>query len=203
MAFNPNIKYNPLLSSEDNFKALFNWLNFALREMTVGRVPRAKDDADKTAGVVSAQLGGVADEKTAEQFRFALQKFAATLSEKEAMEIATIYDPWEIGKDYKGGEYFTYGTNAVGDPQLYRVNDGKPHKSQEDWPPDKQPDLYTAIGLDESGHPVWAQPTGAHDDYDKGDIVNHNGTLYISNINGNATVPGTDERWWSEYKEAM
>lgn len=137
----------------------------------------------------------------AEQFFMAVQKFAESLPEEEALEIATIYDPWKIGKDYKGGEYFTYGTNAVGDPQLYRVNDGKPHTSQADWPPDKQPDLYTPVGLDDNGHPVWAQPTGAHDAYDEGDIVNKDGTLYISNINGNTTVPGTDERWWSVYEE--
>lgn len=39
MSFKPEIKYNKSLSIEDNIKAIVNWLNFCLREMTVGRVP--------------------------------------------------------------------------------------------------------------------------------------------------------------------
>lgn len=135
----------------------------------------------------------------AEQFRRALQMFAATLTDEQAMEVATVYEPWKVGKDYTGGERFTFGTNAVGDPQLYVVNDGKEHTSQMDWAPDVTPSLYTPIGLDDSGYPVWAQPTGAHDAYDTGDIVNYNGTLYQSMIPGNTTVPGMDERYWTRY----
>lgn len=135
----------------------------------------------------------------ADQFRKAVQMFAASLGDEQALEIATVYDPWLADKAYKGGDIFAYGTNAVGDPQLYRVNDGKDHVSQLDWLPDQQPSLYTPIGLDDAGHPVWSQPTGAHDAYDRGDIVNHNGTLYHSEINGNTSVPGTDERWWTVY----
>lgn len=134
--------------------------------------------------------------QAAEQLRKALQMFAATLTEEKAMEVATVFDPWKPGKKYTGGEYFTHGVNAVGDPQLYRVNEGKNHTSQADWIPGAEKSLYTAIGLDDSGYVVWSHPSGAHDDYDKGDIVNHNGILYESQINGNSTVPGTDERWW-------
>lgn len=132
----------------------------------------------------------------AEAIREAMDIAGATLTEDQALICVRLYKPWEIGKKYKGGEFFTYGVNSVGDPQLYRVNDGKDHTSQADWPPDVEKSLYTAIGLDEDGYPVWAQPTGAHDAYDEGDVVNHNGILYESTINGNTTVPGTDERWW-------
>ena len=134
--------------------------------------------------------------QAAEQLRRAIQLFAATLDETQAMEIATVYDPWKPGKKYKGGAYITHGVNAVGDPQLYRVNDGKDHTSQADWTPDATPSLYTAIGLDDQGHPVWSAPTGAHDAYNIGDVVNHNGVLYESLIAGNCTVPGSDDRYW-------
>lgn len=137
----------------------------------------------------------------AEQFFKAIQFFAESLSDERAMEIATIYDPWEVGKNYKGGEYITYGTNAVGDPQLYKINIGKAHTSQADWPPDVEKSLYTAIGLDDSGHPVWSKPTGAHDAYNTGDVVNKDGTLYESTIDGNITMPGTDDRYWKVYEE--
>lgn len=135
----------------------------------------------------------------AEQFRKAVQLFAASLTEEQAMEVATIYDPWKVGKDYIPGEFFTYDENAVGDPQLYKV--AQAHTSQADWTPDKTPALYVAIGLNAAGYPVWSQPTGAHDAYNTGDIVDYNGTLYCSNIDGNDTIPGTDDRWWSVYHE--
>lgn len=132
----------------------------------------------------------------AEQMRRALQMFAGSLSDEEALEVATVYDPWEVGKAYKLDDLFTYGENAVGDPQLYRVISA--HTSQADWTPDTAVSLYKAIGLDDSGYPVWSQPTGAHDAYNTGDVVNYNGELYESLIDGNTTVPGTDERYWKK-----
>ena len=138
--------------------------------------------------------------QAAEQLRRAIQMFAASLDEKQAMEIATVYEPWKPNKAYKGGEYFTFGMNSVGDPQLYRVIDGKDHTSQANWTPDVTTSLYVAIGLDKEGFPIWSAPTGAHDAYNIGDIVDYNGTLYESVINGNCTVPSTDERYWKIYQ---
>lgn len=133
----------------------------------------------------------------AEQFRRALQMFAASLDDEKALEVATIYDAWEVGKAYSVGEFLTYGTNNVGDPQLYKVVQA--HTSQGDWTPDCTASLYDAIGLDAEGYPVWSQPTGAHDAYNTGDIVDYNGALYKSLIDGNTTVPGADERYWAVY----
>lgn len=130
----------------------------------------------------------------AEQFRKALQMFAMSLDDEKAMEVAAVYDPWVAGKAYAVGEFITYGVNGVGDAQLYKV--AQAHTSQAEWTPEATPALYVAIGLDEQGYPVWSQPTGAHDAYNDGDIVDYNGDLYISQINGNTYVPGTDDRWW-------
>ena len=135
--------------------------------------------------------------QAAEQLRRALQMFAATLSEEQAMEIAAVYDEWQPDRQYAQGVYLTYGTNGVGDPQLYKV--AQAHTSQADWTPDKTASLYTPIGLDDSGYPIWSQPTGAHDAYNTGDVVDYGGTLYESLINGNTTVPGSDERYWKVY----
>lgn len=135
----------------------------------------------------------------AEQFRKAMQMFAASLDDERAMEVATIYDPWKVGKTYLVGEFLTYGTNAVGDPQLYKV--AQAHTSQSDWMPDVAPALYVAIGLDEKGYPVWSQPTGAHDAYNNGDIVDYNGTLYESLIDGNAYSPDAYPAGWRIYIE--
>lgn len=137
--------------------------------------------------------------QAAEQFRKALQMFAASLTDEQAMEVATIYDPWSVGKAYAVGEFVTYGQSSVGDPQLYKVVQA--HTSQADWTPDAVASLFVAIGLDENGYPVWSQPTGAHDAYNTGDVVDYNGTLYRSLIDGNVYSPDAYPAGWEIYKE--
>ena len=132
--------------------------------------------------------------QAAEQLRRALQLFSASLTDEQAMEVAAIYDPWEVGKSYTVGNIVAYGENGVGDPQLYKVV--QTHTSQVDWTPDTAVSLFTEIGLDDSGYPVWAQPTGAHDAYNAGDIVNYNGKLYKSLIDGNVYSPDAYTSGW-------
>ena len=135
----------------------------------------------------------------AEQLRRAIQIFAQSLTSEEAMEIATVYPKYEIGKNYKTGDYFTYGTNDVGDPQLYKVV--QDHTSQADWLPSETPSLYEPIGLDESGYPIWSKPSGSHDAYSVGDIIDYNGTLYKSIIDGNVYSPDEYPSGWELYEE--
>ena len=132
----------------------------------------------------------------AEQFSKALRLFAATLTDEQAMEVAYVYDPWAVGKAYAVGEFLTYGKNSVDDPQLYKVVQA--HTSQADWTPDATAALFVAIGLDDSGYPVWSQPTGAHDAYNTGDIVNYNGTLYQSLVDGNVYSPEAYPAGWEK-----
>lgn len=132
-----------------------------------------------------------------EQFGKALQMFVQSLNDEEAMEVATVFPKYEVGKAYKENELFTFGVNEVGDPQLYRVV--QVHTSQEDWMPNITPALYTPIGLTEEGYPVWSKPTGAHDAYNMGDVVDYNGTLYESLINGNSYSPDEYPAGWQVY----
>ena len=137
--------------------------------------------------------------QAAEQLRRALQMFAATLTEEQALEVATVYPVWEADHAYTTGEIIQYGENGVGDPQLYKVVQN--HTSQADWTPDATPSLYDAFGLDEQGYPVWSQPSGAHDAYNTGDIVNYNGTLDKSLIDGNTWSPDAYPAGWEVYTE--
>jgi len=134
----------------------------------------------------------------AEQFRRVIQLYAASLDAEKALEVAAVYDPWTAGKVYAVGAYVTYGQNGVGDPQLYQV--AQAHTSQADWTPDVAAALYTSIGLDSAGYPVWAQPTGAHDAYNTGDIVDYNGTLYQSLVDGNVYSPEAYPDGWARYE---
>ena len=138
--------------------------------------------------------------QAAEQLRRALQMFAQTLTDEQALEVSTVYPAWEPGKDYAQGDIFTYGVNDADDPQLYRV--AQAHTSQADWLPNSTQALYTPIGLTDAGYPVWSQPTGAHDAYNTGDIVDYNGTLYRSTIDGNVWAPDAYPAGWEIYTEA-
>lgn len=130
----------------------------------------------------------------AEQFRKTLQMFAQSLNEESALEVASIYDEWKSEKIYKADQYLIYGINNVGDPQLYKVISN--HTSQSDWTPDIATSLYTPIGLNNQGYPIWSQPTGEHDAYQTGDIVDYNGTLYKSLIDNNTWSPEAYPAGW-------
>lgn len=136
--------------------------------------------------------------QAAEQLRRALQMYANTLTEEQALEIASVYPAWEAERAYAVGDIISYGTNSLGDPQLYKVVQA--HTSQAEWLPGQGTDsLYDAIGLTDSGYPVWSQPSGAHDAYNKGDIVDYNGTLYRSLIDGNTWSPEAYPDAWEVY----
>ena len=135
--------------------------------------------------------------QAAEQPRRAMQLYANTLTEAQALEVATIYPAWAAGRSYAVGDIVCHGENSVGDPQLYKVVQA--HTAQADWLPEATPALYDPFGLDEAGYPLWSQPTGAHDAYNTGDIVDYNGTLYKSLIDGNTWNPETYPDGWEVY----
>lgn len=51
-------------------------------------------------------------------------------------------------------------------------------------------------------YPQWVQPAGAHDAFKIGDRVTHNGERWISLINANVYVPGSDARWWERLHDS-
>ena len=133
----------------------------------------------------------------AEQFRKVIQLFANTFDEETALEVPSVYPEWEVNYNYKQGDIISYSQNSLGDPQLYKVV--KEHTSQDDWKPGAGTEsLYTAFGVDESGIPIWKQPSGAHDAYNKGDKVKYNEKYYESLIDGNVWAPETYSAGWKE-----
>ena len=140
--------------------------------------------------------------KSMAELRRALQLFAATLYDKEetAIEVPSLYPVWAADVQYKANDIVQYGTNSVGDPQLYLVLQA--HKSQSDWLPDATASLYKKMGISESGYPIWTQPLCAVDAYNLGDIVSYNGKLYKSIIATNVWSPDAYPAGWEEYTES-
>lgn len=141
--------------------------------------------------------------QTALEMRTALQYFVASLDAETQLdlmlEIPSVYPAYAVGKAYKTKDVFSYGINAVGAPQLYQVL--QDHTSAAEWTPDTAVSLYKAIGVTETGYPVWVQPLGATDAYNTGDIVSYNDALYISTIDGNVWSPEAYPAGWKAYAE--
>lgn len=135
------------------------------------------------------------------EMRTALQYFVGTLDAETQLEmmleIPSVYPAYAVGKAYKTKDVFSYGTNVVGDPQLYQVL--QDHTSAAEWTPDTAVSLYKAIGVTEDGYPEWVQPLGSTDAYNTGDIVSYNGTLYISTIDANVWSPEAYPAGWEVY----
>lgn len=126
------------------------------------------------------------------EMRKALQMFIGTLDVEtqldKMLEIPSVFPAYEVGKAYKTKDVFSYGTNAVGDPQLYQVL--QDHTSAAEWTPDAATSLYKAIGITEDGYPTWVQPLGSTDAYNKGDKVSHNDSRWVSDVDNNVWEPG-------------
>lgn len=135
------------------------------------------------------------------EMRKALQMFVGTLDVDtqldKMLEIPSVFPAYEVGKAYKTKEVISYGTNDVGDPQLYQVL--QDHTSAAEWTPDTATSLYKAIGITEDGYPTWVQPLGAMDAYSKGDKVSHNGSHWVSDVDNNVWEPGV--YGWTEVTE--
>jgi hypothetical protein len=131
-------------SDEDAEGNCYDWY-------VISKHSRNIDYTPKHEAVFDALLGINGNLQAAEQTRKILQNYASTFSDEQAMEVATIYEAYEVGRSYAANELFTYGENSVGDPQLYRVVQA--HTSQADWLPSETPALYTPIGVTEEGFP--------------------------------------------------
>ena len=164
---------------------------------TNGNYYRVEPDAGERAlPAVTALLDGEGA-ASALELRYAVQLWLRSLSDEDEMRaVASVYPGWTAGRSYAAGEIVRYGTNALGDAQLYRVLQA--HLSQTDWTPDTAASLYAPIGLSGDGTPLWVQPLGAADAYQTGDLVVYRGTRYVSTIDGNVWSPEAYPAGWRE-----
>lgn len=143
------------------------------------------------------------------ELRKALEFYASSLDADtdvdKILSIPSLFPEYAVGVEYKTKDIFAWGTNELGDIQLWQVLQN--HTSSEEWTPDTATSLYKKIGISESGYPEWVQPLGATDAYNTGDIVSYKGTLYKSTIDANVWSPEAYPQGWEVYtpraKKAM
>lgn len=115
----------------------------------------------------------------AKQLRQLIEQLAVTLDDETALTGVELFPAWAIGKAYAVNDRAQYNGT------LYKCIQA--HTSQSDWMPSATPALWKTVSLDE--YPEWVQPTGAHDAYNIGDKVTHNGQHYVCTSNANVYAP--------------
>lgn len=116
-----------------------------------------------------------------------IEKLSADLPDAEAYTAPELFPMWNI-KDYQTGDRVQY------QGLLYKCLQA--HTAQADWTPDKAVSLWVRVDDPSIEFPEWVQPTGAHDAYNKGDKVSHNGKHWQSDYDANVYEPGVFG--WSE-----
>lgn len=126
------------------------------------------------------------------KLRDMMHKAAISLPDEDALEAVELFPVWAADKAYAVDERIRYGE------KLYRCVQA--HTSQADWIPPETPALWTEVA--KPGEiPVWKQPTGAQDAYNKGDRVwypEKNTTIYESLSDGNVWSPADYPQGWME-----
>lgn len=122
--------------------------------------------------------------------RAMIERSSASLSDNDALEAVELFPVWAADTEYAADVRVRYGE------KLYRCVQA--HTSQTGWEPDKTPALWTEVA--KPGEiPVWKQPTGAQDAYNKGDRVHYpdaDGPVYESLIDGNVWSPVAYPAGW-------
>lgn len=119
-------------------------------------------------------------------------KASASLPDEDALEAVELFPAWAAGTAYEQGRRIRWGE------KLYRCEQA--HTAQTDWTPDKTPALWTEVA--KPGEiPVWRQPTGAQDAYNKGDKVwfpERDTTVYESLMDANVYSPEAYPAGWKQ-----
>ena len=131
---------------------------------------------EEYAEMQAANMGAVA------AIAFVALSETGAIDDVTAGEHPEMFSEWEPEVAYAPGNIRRYGE------QLYRCTQA--HTSQPDWTPDKAVSLWTRIADPAEEWPEWSQPIGAHDAYQTGDKVSHNGKHWICTVDGNVWEPG-------------
>ena len=116
------------------------------------------------------------------KLRELLYKISKAMTDVDALEAIEFFPLWKVDTAYTTNERIRY------EGKLYKVL--LDHTSQADWTPDIAVSLYVEVSVEEI--PVWKQPIGSQDAYNKGDKVHYptkEDSIYESDIDANVYAP--------------
>lgn len=145
----------------------------------IGALHKQGDSTEKLAGETAAT---VQTQETLNSIVFVTLAEAGSIDDVTAGEHISVFAPWVPDVSYTVGQMRQYNG------KLYRCITA--HTSQADWTPDTAVSLWVAVADPAEEYPAWSQPIGAHDAYDTGDKVSHNGKRWMSTVDDNVWEPG-------------
>lgn len=123
-----------------------------------------------------------------------VQSQAASFTNEQVASVHLLFDDIVWGRKYVKGEVVRH------DGKTYRI--AQDLTAQEIYKPGAGTEsLYTLIDVALDGIRIWHSPTHAENAWNIGEKCHYpdeNSAVYISKINGNTTVPGSDGRYWDK-----
>ena len=136
-----------------------------------------------TAEELTVQRADLDEQKNVAAITFVSLAEKGDIDEMTATEHADLFESWVTDKDYAVGKIVTRPNG-----NLYKCVQA--HRSQAGWEPEATPALWNKIGDPSEEYPEWSQPLGAHDAYELGAKVSHNGKKWTSDVDNNVWEPG-------------
>lgn len=122
------------------------------RDGTVSIKMGKPTEAETAVGAVVALTGEVVTMARAAELRPVIEQASASLSDGEAAKSPELFPRWvdRIGETVKPGDRRS-DMDESGALHVYRVNKGRGHTTQENWPPHSTPAMWTIINVDHAG----------------------------------------------------
>lgn len=129
----------------------------------------------------------------AERYRKKIESAVQSLSEEDALSVASLYPAWSSSGEYSVGFMVLYNGT------LYRCLTA--HTAQATWTPTDAPSLWAKVLIpDPDVIPDWEQPDSTNP-YMTGDKVRYDGKVYESLIDNNVWSPSAYPAGWQEVTE--
>lgn len=143
--------------------------------------------------ITEISVGILPDDADIEEARSILTEMVLeqSLTTAEFEALVNVYPAWEHGVRYSKDDLIAWNG------KLYKVN--QDHDSQAHLAPDTAgvTALYSKA-VPGSVVPDWVQPEGAHNPYNKGDLVSFDGRIWLSIIDNNVWSPATYPAGWED-----
>lgn len=122
------------------------------RDGTVSIKMGKPTETENAVGAVVALTGEVVTMARAAELRPVIEQASASLSDGEAAKSPELFPRWadHIGETVKPGDRRS-DMDESGVLHVYRVNEGKGHTTQENWPPHLTPALWVVVDVTHAG----------------------------------------------------
>lgn len=122
------------------------------RDGTVSIKMGKPTESELSEATVTALVGQSITPQRAARLRPVIEQAGASLSDGEAAKSPELFPRWadHIGETVKPGDRRS-DMDESGALHVYRVNKGRGHTTQENWPPHSTPAMWTIINVDHAG----------------------------------------------------